>query len=202
MTTPIFPVLSGINFPAKRTAHWSTNVQAAVSGKETRIQLWTYPQYSWELGYDFLRADPTDLEFQTLLGFFNQMAGQAQVFLYPAPNDNSVTGQGVGAGDGSTTSFQLVRVLGGSVEPIFAPNAVTQVTVAGVPVSAGSYTVNAYGSAAPGTLVFATAPSAGQAIAVSYSYYFPCRFTTDTLEFDLFMSQLYSAQKVGFQSVK
>ena len=206
MTTLIFPSIASPGFPAKRTPQWKTDVQTSVSGKETRIARWVSPKWLWELPYECLRmlaGQPA--EFQSLVSFYNSCQGAFQTFLYADADDNQVAGQQIGVGDGVTTTFQLVRAfggLGGFVEAIYAPNAVTAVYVNGAVQGTSTYTVNAWGSGSPGKIVFNTAPASGAAITVDFSFYFPCRFTDDKVDFDRIFAGIYAAQKLAFQLVK
>ena len=61
-------------------------------------------------------------EYQTLVGFWNSvMTTAGGVFAYVDPEDNAVASQEMGVGDGATTSFQLVRTLGGFDDPVLDP---------------------------------------------------------------------------------
>jgi len=196
MSTAAFPTLTGLGWSVKRSPKWSTRVQTAVSGKETRIALWSYPRWQWDLSFEFLRGDPVHAEFQALAGFFNARQGQFDSFLYTDADDNSVTGQAIGTGDGATAAFPMVRSFGGFTEPVLAPTLVSAVYVAGVAQPVSVWSVG-------GTmLVFATAPAAGAAITADFSFAFPCRFTEDQLDFEKFMFQLWQGKNVKFQSIK
>jgi uncharacterized protein (TIGR02217 family) len=142
-------------------------------------------------------------EFQAFAGFFNQCQGTFGTFLYADADDNAVSGQALGTGDGSTTAFQLVRSFGGFIEPVLAPNVVSAVTLAGVAQAPSSYSVDP----TTGLLAFTVAPAAGAAIVADFTYYFRCRFfrcrfAEDTLDFETFMATLYRAQKLAFVSLK
>jgi len=198
MSNAVFPALPGLGWGVKRTELWKTRVQAAISGKEVRIADWAYPRHRWELAYDFLRGAPALAEWQALLGFFDQRQGQFDSWLYQDADDNAIAGQSLGAADGATVVFQLVRALGGYIEPILAPNTVTAVRLNGATQAANTYTVNA----ATGQLTFNAPPGAGVAIAADFSYYFRCRFLEDSMDFEKFMSQLWQAKSVKFISLK
>ena len=206
MSTSVFPSLAGLGWSVTRSEIWKTRTQEAISGKETRIADWSYPRHQWSLSFDFLRqgnlSGAAYAEFASLAGFFNLRQGGYDTFLYADADDNAVTGQAIGTGDGATNSFQLVRAFGGFAEPLLAPNVVSKVYLNGVQQSGGSYTVNAWGTTAPGTLVFATAPGAGVSITADFSFYFPCRFTADQLDFEKFMAALYQLKKIAFVSLK
>ena len=107
MSDSVFPSLPGIAWNTVRTPMWATRVQTAISGKETRQADWSYPRYSWELNYDFLRSAPSFGELQTLIGFINARQGSFGTFLYTDDDDNGVTGQQIGTGDGTTVTFPL-----------------------------------------------------------------------------------------------
>jgi uncharacterized protein (TIGR02217 family) len=206
MSTSVFPTLAGLGWSVTRREVWKTRSQEAISGKETRIADWSYPRHQWSLGFDFLRQGALSGtaygEFAQLAGFFDLRQGMFDSFLYGDADDNAVTGQAIAAGDGATTSFAFVRSFGGFVEPILAPNTVSHVYLNGVAQSPSSYTVNGWGSTAPGTLVFGTPPGSGVAIAADFSFYFPCRFAADQMDFEKFMASLYAAKKVSFVSLK
>lgn len=206
MSTAVFPVLAGLGWSVARSEIWKTRTQEAISGKETRIADWSYPRHQWALTFDFLRqgslSGPVYDEFAALAGFFNLRQGSFDSFLYADADDYAVAGQAIGTGDGATTAFQLVRAFGGYAEPILAPDAVGAVYLNGVAQSAGAYTVNPWGSGTPGMLVFETAPGAGVSITADFSFYFPCRFTSDQLDFEKFMTALYRLEKIEFVSLK
>lgn len=198
MTQPVFPALAGLGWSVKRSPLWKTRAQQAISGKETRLADWSYPAWQWELIFDFLRATPAASEFQLLAGFFNQCQGAFGTFLYADADDNAVTGQSLGIGDGATNVFQLAQSFGGFIEPVLAPNAVSAVYLAGVVQSPSSYSVDS----TTGLLTFTAAPASGAAITADFSYYFRCRFAEDTVDFEKFMATLYRAQKLAFVSLK
>lgn len=198
MTEPVFPSLAGLGWSVKRSPLWKTRTQQAISGKETRLADWSYPAWQWALTFDFLRATPAAAEFQSLVGFFNQCQGAFGAFLYADADDNAVTGQALGVGDGATTVFQLARSFGGFIEPVLAPNVVSAVTLAGVVQTPSAYSVDS----TTGLLTFTAAPSSGAAIAADFTYYFRCRFAEDTVDFEKFMATLYRAQKLAFVSLK
>jgi len=206
MSVAIFPSLAGLGWSVTRSEIWRTRTQEAVSGKETRIADWSYPRHLWSLSYDFLRQGSLSgavySEFAALAGFFNLRQGAFDSFLYADPDDNTALGQGIATGDGVTTSFPLVRGFGGFVEPVLAPNVVSAVYFNGVIQSAGAYAVNAWGTAQPGVVVFDAAPGAGVAITADFSFYFPCRFVADQLDFEKFMAALYQLKKIEFVSLK
>lgn len=220
MSVLSFPVLVGLGWNMKRTPMWGmqspgTSIQESVSGKETRVARWTYPRWGFELSYagdGFLLqgtlAGATRSDFANLAGFFNARSGQYDSFLYTDPDDNAVVGQQIGTGDGTTTIFNMVRAFGGFVEPTLAVNLGASITIKlnGTPTAAYNistwqmFTGNA--GAIQGQIRFNSAPGAGVVITADFSYYWPCRFVDDHIDFEKFMTQLYSAGSVKFCSLK
>ena len=199
MSTQILPSLVGLGFNVVRSPKWSSIVQRSASGKETAMAMWSYPQWNYELTYELLRSG-SPAEFQALAGFFNARLGRFDSFLYEDPDDCSITGQALGGGDGSNKKFQLARSFGGFIEPMFAPKLVSAVYLNGVPAS--GWTVSNWGTAAPGVITFATAPSSGVIVSATFTYYFPCRFADDQIDFNKFLSQMWNAQSVKFYTLK
>jgi uncharacterized protein (TIGR02217 family) len=214
VSTAVFPTLPLLGFP-KRTPEWQTRKPTSISGKETAIADWSYPRWTWEYPIDGLRQAGANQqvatfnggvwsEFATLVGFYNARQGGFDSFLYQDPTDNTVTGQSLGVGNASATSFQLVRAFGGDSEPIFAPNlgATFNVYLNGTLQSPSSYTKNGWGSSTPGTIVFTSAPGSGVTVSADFSYYFPCRFVADKCDFQQLMAGLWSCKSLAFKSIK
>jgi uncharacterized protein (TIGR02217 family) len=183
MALQTFPTFPGLTLPVKKSMRWDTVKQDALSGRRTRVPLWTYPLSDYELTFSFFRGDTTFAEYQTMLGFIAAVQGAAQLFQYDDPTDDAVTNQPFGAGDGATTAFQLVRSIGGQTAPVFlaklAAGLVTQITVGGVPTT--NYTVSAYG-----VVTFGFTPTVGASIQWTGGYYQPCRFDDDVTMFEQF----------------
>jgi uncharacterized protein (TIGR02217 family) len=198
----VFPVLPGLTWSVTKSPKFATRVQTSYSGRELRVLDQPYPIWTWTLVYNFLR-DQNDLshgaalgvgydELRTLAGFFLRQQGSFQTFLYNDRSDNTAVKQFVGVGDGITTQYQLVRAFGGFVEPTTVPSGIS-VFVNGV---AASFTLGSYG-----VIALSSTPRPGDAITASFGYVYPVRFTTDALDFENFMYQLWELKKLSFQSV-
>lgn len=198
MSNAVFPSLIGLTYPVKKTPIWSTKIQPSTSGKETRLSFWSYPIYEFELSYDMLRSDNTNLELQQLVGFFNARRGAFDDWLFLDPDDNTATGAYIATGDGVTTSFQLARTYGGVSEPVRATASVSQVTKAGSVVASRDYSVNA----STGVITFTTAPSAGQVLTWTGTFYWRCRFRDDQTTVEKFMANLWQNGSIAFRSIK
>lgn len=202
MSNAIFPTLIGLGWNVVRTPEWSTRRRRSVSGKEIRIRNWSYPIWHWELTYDYLPSAAATPDYQTLTAFFNSRSGGFDSFLYQDADDNAVTDQPLGTGDGVEDTFQFVRTMTGTgvsfVEPITSINVVTNVKIDSVVVDPADYTVDQD----TGQIVFDTPPGDTLPITSTFSYYFRSAFDDDKLTLEKFMHQIWMGRKVAFSSLK
>lgn len=122
-TPPILPVLPGQGWSVHKKPAFSTRVATHPSGREVRAGLYAHALYEFELTFNGLDSSGAFAglqaqSLQTLMGFFLTAQGQLNSFLYLDPTDNAAANQGIGVGDGTTTTFTLGRALGGYYEPI------------------------------------------------------------------------------------
>lgn len=198
MSNAVFPTLPGLAWSVVRMPGWSTRVQTAVSGKETRSADWSTPSWQWELRYELLRDDATD-ELRTLMGFFLQRQGAYDSFLFHDPDDNAVAGQIVNlAASGTSASFQLIRSLGGFAEPITAIDTMVAVYIDGAAQPTSAWRVDP----STGLLTFNSPPPAGSAVSADFSFYFRVRFKEDQAEFEKFARNLWSLKTIHLVSLK
>lgn len=195
MSNAIFPTFPGLKWGTVKKPIWSTRIQKATSGRELRASFYSYPVYQFSLSYEVLRGNALG-EIQQLIGFFNARQGSFDSFLYEDPDDNSATDQSFGVGNGTRTQFQLVRTMGGFVEPVLALNGTPTIKVNGSVVSTG-FTINS-----TGLVTFSTPPANGATLTWSGNFYYRVRFVQDSNEFEQFLKQLWQARKVEFISIK
>lgn len=197
-TGPVLPSLIGQAFPIKGPSpNWPTEKQDALSGKRTRYPLQSYPSYNYEISFNVLRTASALAELQNLRGFINSVNGPAGLFGYTDPNDNSVVLQALGDGDGTTAAFQLVRTFGGFTEPVFLLNGAPLIYNNGSLVSSSNYSISAYG-----VVTFNTPPASGNPLTLSGSYYWPCRFDDEVVQFENNMSGFFKLQSLKFSTEK
>ncbi len=193
MSNDLYPTLPGITWPLRRTPVWKTTIKSSPSAREWRSKAQVYPRYRVAVQYAFLRWRLD--EFQQLFGFFNDHAGAFDSFLFSDRDDNTATAQVIGVGDGSNRNFQLMRTLGGFIEPVYEPIAASlQAHVNGANVS-GHVDPN-------GLLVLDAAPAAGAVVSWSGPYLWRMRFDMDELDFTQFMARLWSTGQVKLITVK
>lgn len=139
MTTPVFPVLPGQGWSVHKNPAFATIVAPHVSGREVRDALYVNPIWEFETSFDGMDSSSSSYpglgaqSLQSLMGLFLQCQGQFGTFLYYDPTDYSVSGQVFGTGNGSTTSFQLLRTLGGFGEWVTQPLAASAWTSFSLP---------------------------------------------------------------------
>lgn len=189
MSDTVLPSLPGLAFPGRRTAIWKGEKVETRSGRTFRTTRWTYPKWRFRMRYEVLRqryAYPSLKEYEDLVGFWNNLAGPHDTFLFSDPEGSSVTAQQFGTGNGTTKLFALQRAYGGHIEPIGKTNGAITVTINGSSTSA--YTL------VDGRLIeFTNAPANGAVLRWSGAYYLRCEFVDDELDAEQFMAGLYSS---------
>jgi len=202
-TPPSLPTLPGLAWSRHKRPGFSTRVAPHVSGREVRVALMSYPLYEFEAAYDGLTSSSAMFaglganSLQSLMGFFLQLQGQFGTFLYADPDDNTVSGQAFATGNGSTTSFTMMRSLGGFLDPVGWVTAVAAVYLNGTAQPGSAYSLTT-----PNTLAFTTPPGGGATVSADFSYAFNCRFLDDQMDFEEFMAGLWKLDSMKFRSVK
>jgi uncharacterized protein (TIGR02217 family) len=202
MSNQVFPTdsLKGITFSSFKTATWARRVQRSVSGRELVVQDYANPIWNFRLQFSFLRDYPVGLvasEMKLLMDFVNQMQAFGDTFLYKDRDDYSVANGALGVGDGTKTTFQLLRAMTefGFYEDITAPLGVSNVYVDGV--DPGGWTLDAD----TGVITMASAPANGAVVTADFQFYFRVRLADDGVEFERFMHQLWAVKELRFRSV-
>lgn len=187
----VYPSITGYTWTPTIAPVWNAQVQKTVTGRVVAATYQSWPLYKFTLKYDVLSQSV----LESLLAFFNQQQGNVIPFWLDAgPGFDSVTAQAIGTGDGTTTTFQLLRSYGGFSEPVAAAFGTTTAYVAGTAASA------TFNSPSDGYVTFATAPASGAAITWTGNYYFQCRFAKGTAEFDQFLYQIYRTKTVSLET--
>ncbi len=199
-----FPVLLGQGITVHKLPKWNTTVAGHASGRESRARRFQWPLWDFELTFEGLDANDPGYygslgaaTMQVLAGFFDLQQGAYNPFIYVDPTDNSVVGQFIAIGDGSTTVFPMVRSIGPFTGPVDIVTTVTEIYVNGV-ITASTIT-NGYPYPA---VTFSVAPSSGAVITADFSYAYLVRFSEDIQDFEEFMSRLLLLKSLKFQSVR
>jgi uncharacterized protein (TIGR02217 family) len=203
MSNAIYPVgLAGETFPIVKRPVFSTVVQPTASGMEVRIANYPYALEEWDIPYSVL--DMSTGDFATLYGFYCARFGAFDSFLFYDPNDNFVTGQSIGTGNGALRTFPMKRSVGSSTQYVYDINTV----IASYPSSGavapkvyvGGVIATGWTISTVGVLTFNSAPTG--AVTADFGYFWRCRFVEDKLEFSQFVTSMWEAQKVTLKRVR
>jgi hypothetical protein len=158
---------------------FNTIVQTPASRRgETRISTTPYCTWEFQMSFPYVKGTFNDATsyLNQVTGFYMQMQGQANSWLYDDTQDNSITAPVTfGTGDGVTKAFQLTRPIGGYQDIIQNINGVPSVYINGVLTSA-------YGINSLGLVTFNTVPATNAVLTWSGKYFFRCRFNNDSLD--------------------
>jgi uncharacterized protein (TIGR02217 family) len=180
---------------------WSTKIQRSASGRELRAAYYSAPLYKISLSYEVLRSNALQ-ELQAMVGFFNARQGSFDSFLYLDPEDNAVTAQTFGVGTGGRTQFQLVRSLGGFVEPVLGPQltglGAVSIALNGVVQTLGLH----YTLSVGGLVTFNAPPPSGHVLTWTGQFYYRVRFAQDSADFERFLHQLWALKKIELQTTR
>ena len=184
-----------------------TQIVELASGDEERNACWVNSRRRYDVAYGIRRAD----DLAMVVAFFEARNGRLYGFRYKDWADYksglpsqpvSPVDQRIGAGDGSTANFALVKryVSGGQswARSIIKPvTGTVRVAVNGIEQVSG-WTVD--GTA--GIVAFATAPSAGMPITAGFEFDVPVRFDTDMLDVTLDLERLGSITSIPLMEIR
>jgi uncharacterized protein (TIGR02217 family) len=195
MSNAVLQLSPGLSWPIIKSTQNSTTVKTAVSGREYRKANWSSPKYVYQFIWDVLRQGQVNganyTEMAYLMGFINARQGSFDSFLYTDPDDSTVSLQQFGTGDGSSKVFQLVRTLGGYIEPVFDLNGSPNIFDNGSLLTNGvNYTINSYG-----VVTFVAAPAGGHALTWTGAFYWRCRFQLDNADFSKILTNIWELQQ-------
>ena len=195
---PNFPKLSAMGWSTSVRPQFATDVADRTTGRSIRRPRYAAPLYDLELTYEVLRADIINSELQTLMGFFaNSRAGATPFWIAP-PGLSSVTGQVIGDGDGSTSTFPVLKTVGPYTGSVAATSVISAIYFDGLAQSSGWTTTGVF----PTFVSFASAPPPGVAISADYSELWLCRFAEDVADLENFQSLLWNFRTVKLTTVR
>jgi uncharacterized protein (TIGR02217 family) len=186
---PLDVALKSAGGPERRT-----EIVALASGREERNARWAHSRRRYDAGYGV----KTLSELSEVVAFFEERRGRLHGFRWRDRLDHASCAPGgivtahdqlLGAGDGATATFALVKIYGGMHAPYHRPiqkpvAGSVRIAVAGEEVAEGdAFTLDA----ASGVVTFAEGhvPDVGKAVSAGFLFDVPVRFDTDYLEVDL-----------------
>lgn len=183
-----FPTDIALN--AKTGPQWRTEIVALASGREERNSPWANARMMFNVGYGVREL----ADLASVTAFFNARRGRRYGFRFKDWSDYTstdpgssiaATDQSIGTGDGSTTTFQLVKAYtsGGETwsRSIAKPvSGTVLIAVAGVAQTEGvDFTVDTTTGVV--TFLSGSIPAASAAVTAGYQFDVPVRFDTDHL---------------------
>ena len=208
-----YPQLIGLGYSVKRRHIGATSIGTAAGGGEVRIGFFQYPLYEFDLTYEVLADTQTEnsttaSDIRTMIGFYDSCYQNLLAFQFLCPEDNAVTAQTIGTGDGSTTVFTLQRVFGASGYGVLAPIGMLNtskplnVYVNGtLKTLTTDYTVN---TSVPNNnfITFTSAPAESAVVSVDMQYYYWMRFLEPNIDWEEFLYQRWRTDKITLRSLR
>lgn len=216
---PLFPKLPPEGFPVRKTPIFTAWEHKSVAGFQYQTARQVYPNWDFQLQYgdsSWLREQTQNsvlfatnspfVEFEALSQLFLKCLGSYGEFWYDDPEDDSRTGQIIAIGNGSASSFRIMRTWGieplARLEPVGGVNLGNTIAVYlnGVVQLTNTYTVT--NDLSGSHLNFATPPAAGAIVSMDFSFYFRCRWKEDSQQYDQWAMNLWQYGRCEFRSVK
>lgn len=169
-----------------------TDIVTLASGREHRNSRWASSRRRYDAGLGVRTIDA----LHAVIAFFEERRGRLYGFRFrdrtdwrsgPPSQEPTPLDQRIGTGNGTKTTFQLVKTYGGSFAPYLRTIAKpvggsVRVAVDGVEQAVGS---DFNCDPTTGIVTFSSPPPADAAITAGYSFDVPVRFDTDELDIDL-----------------
>jgi len=226
---PDTPNLIGLSYTVFKRPVMNSGHYQAPSGREVRVNYYDATIWQWDLHYEYLPNDQTgrhpgttDSDFHTMVSFFLETRGGQMPFTFWDPDDNTVAGTRIGVTDGVKQYWVVTREYGGQwkeVEPVgymrfqeLTPYNVPWGTIPDPPNTPVLYLDHVPQSMLTYDIIrdelgkqlirFHTPPAAGQVITMDFQYSFFTRFADLQYEFEEFVWQVWSAQKITLESMR
>ena len=178
-----------IDTPYEESIGYQTLISESESGKEQRYQKWIKPRRNFRIKLSARQP----VETNQIWRFYTRHKGSFDSFLFENQNENPVTAETIGSGDGIKSSFYF----GGSVDIgtgdcVIVPNSETLVRSIGgtgdyLPYS--TYTLNDDN----GRITTSPALPSGDVLKASrYEFYYRVRFKEDSLSREAFAADLWN----------
>lgn len=164
----------------------ATDVARLASGVESRNARWATSRRRWEVGGAAVKADVA----HELVAFFEARRGRMHGFRFRDPVDwkscapsqaVAATDQGLGAGDGVTTAFQLVKryASGGAFQDRKITKPVEDTCAVAIDgIETAAFDVDW----TTGVVTFDSAPAEGAMLTAGFEFDTPVRFDSDRLD--------------------
>lgn len=161
---------------------FQTSILALGTGAEQRNSDWSMQRCSYDISYgmQYKNEDEAHEGFAEIVRFFYARRGRARSFRFKDWVDYEAKEQVIGEGDGTETSFQLVKHYGDFVRKITKPVEDTvSIFVDGV--EEDNVSINLL----TGEIIFVEAPEADAVITATFEFDVPVRFDSDELNLNI-----------------
>jgi uncharacterized protein (TIGR02217 family) len=177
---------------------YSTDIVVTHGGYEQRNSNWSQARSR----YNVASGVKTASQLESLIAFFRARQGQAQGFRFKDWTDYQGIAQTLGTGDGSATSFQLVkRYSSGATtvsRTITKPVTVSVKIYVDASLQSSGYSLDS----TSGVVTFDSPPSNGDVISADFEFDVPVRFATDRLSARLQDYGVYSTLDIPLIEVR
>jgi uncharacterized protein (TIGR02217 family) len=187
-----------ISYGASGGPGYSTTVVTTVSGHERRNANWAQARGRWNVAHGLKKRE----QVAALIAFFRARKGRAYGFRFKDWTDYQAFAQLLGVGNGTTTTFQLVKRYSSGVvvevRTITKPVAGTvRVYRDGVEAESG-WSVNT----TTGLVTFTNAPAPGVQVTADFEFDVPVRFDSDQMDITVETYQLGSWQQIVLLEIR
>jgi uncharacterized protein (TIGR02217 family) len=211
MSIPDYRLPERIERSSKFGPSFRNVIQEAIAGNEQRFAQWTKCRAVGDLSYGLMSSDDPVGDFMAILALWRAHFGSLYPFRFRDWSDYTTTDELFGNGDGSTTSFQLVKtydpsqILLSTPGSLFYVRSITLVCSTPAPVIkvdgvtktvATDYTISS-----SGVVTFAPAPPAAAVLTWTGQFDVPVRFDTDQLPVVMNEADLTSIQSIPVKEV-
>ena len=184
-----------------------TQIVELASGDEERNASWANSRRRYDVAYGIRRAD----DLAAVVAFFEARNGRLHGFRFRdwadykscLPSQSpAATDQGIGTGDGETTSFQLLKTYLSGVQ--YWSRSITKPVSGSVRIALeGVEQVSGWSvDTTSGLVTFDAPPGAGVLVTAGFEYDVPVRFDSDTLDVTLDIERLGSITSISLVEIR
>jgi uncharacterized protein (TIGR02217 family) len=176
-----------LDSPFEEEIQYMTIVSESEAGKEQRYQKWQRPRRTFRVKLDAR----TNAESKTLWNFYQDHKGSFDSFLFQNPNENPVSSERFGSGDGARAVFYLGNSVGVATgDLILTPSsAAIKRSIGGTGdfLTFAAYTIDEN----IGQLTTTVPLPTGDVLRADYNFRYRVRFKDDNLTRENFATNLY-----------
>jgi len=190
MTFPAYRLPPDVEVGMRGGPTFRNIIQESISGTEQRVQVWAKCRGEWDISYTIMDLDDTAGTFRAVIALFRAHRGNLLPFPFKDWTDYQLTDELIGVGDGSGTSFQVIKTYDPSEILLNTPGSLTYVREIYLPANDVVVKVDGvtkvittdYTIGPTGIIAFVSAPASTKPVTVSGEFDVPVRFNTTALD--------------------